>query len=448
MSAVVQSTLSDLWFPEEKTDALTAEGEGQRIAKFGTFADSKSAPIHRWFQYPAGFSYRAVEHALDQYGIQSGQKVYDPFVGTGTTSVVCKSRGIESWGVEAHPFVAKIARTKVRWDYDYVDLNQCATDFIALVRREQEKRKTLGIDTVPGLVRKCYSEDNLRKLLLIRELIKATVPERYSDLFEIALIGTLRLASGAATGWPYIAPKKKIEERDGIEAFVNQLRLCVTDLAHTPRECRTTRSEIIEGDCRNTSLLDGYFDLAFTSPPYLNNYDYADRTRLETYFMGFARSWGEITEKVRTRLVMAATTQVVRGKYGIEDIVCDELKRASPCAANEIQKSVIALSKIRQSKGGKKSYDIMVGQYFNDMTHSLMDTHRVMKKGAKYLLILGDSAPYGIHVPTERYLGEIAVGIGFGKFDVIELRNRGGKWKGNAQRHHVPLRESILVLEK
>ncbi|EQD79409.1 DNA modification methyltransferase, partial [mine drainage metagenome] len=88
------------------------------ISQFGTFADSKGAPIHRWFQYPAGFSFRAVEYALDTFGIRPGQRVYDPFTGTGTTEVTCKGRGVSSGGTEAHPFVVRIAQTKVRWDYD------------------------------------------------------------------------------------------------------------------------------------------------------------------------------------------------------------------------------------------------------------------------------------------------------------------------------------------
>lgn len=75
------------------------------LEQFGTFADSKQAPIHRWFQYPAGFSYRAVEHILELHDIRAGQIVYDPFVGTGTTAVVCKKQGIEAYGIEAHQFV-------------------------------------------------------------------------------------------------------------------------------------------------------------------------------------------------------------------------------------------------------------------------------------------------------------------------------------------------------
>ena len=439
------------FFSKEETrdkNEYLSESESDCISKFGTFRDSKSAPIHRWFQYPAGFSYKAVEAVLNYYRISPGQKVYDPFSGSGTTNVVCKFKGIESVGVEAHPFVVKITKTKVNWDYDYSDLNDEVMNFVNEISGPNNHYEKINIDILPKLVHDCYSARNLQKLISIRDLIGKTVKKEYRDLFDVALISTLRQASGAATGWPYIAPKKKIVESDGIVTFIKQLNICLDDLKKTPFDSRSIRSEIIEGDCRKTNLPNEYFDFVFTSPPYLNNFDYADRTRLEAYFMGYANSWGDISDKIRTKLMMSATTQVSRLKFNVDDILSQKLKDANNCVAEELQLKVSQLEKLRLEKGGKKSYDIMVGQYFNDITDSLIDTYRIMKNGAKYLLILGDSAPYGVHVPTETYIGEIGLGVGFKHYHIKELRTRGDKWKGNPQRHHVPLRESILVLEK
>ena len=90
----------------------------------------------------------------------------------------------------------------------------------------------------------------------------------------------------------------------------------------------------------------------------------------------------------------------------------------------------------------------MVAQYFNDMTLALIDSFRVLKPGACFMLILGDSAPYGVHIPTEEILGEIGLGAGFKEYSICKLRERGNKWKGNPQRHHVLLKESILTLRK
>src|SRR5579875_3903858 len=93
-------------------------------AQHGTFQDSLRAPIHRWFTYPAGFSFKAVENFLREQNIAPGMVVYDPFAGTGTTNIVASQWGIRSYGVEAHPFVYFVAATKLFWNYEFPQLYQ------------------------------------------------------------------------------------------------------------------------------------------------------------------------------------------------------------------------------------------------------------------------------------------------------------------------------------
>lgn len=422
-------------------------GAHQLESGFGTFADSKKAPIHRWFQYPAGFSWKAVDYVLDMYRTRPGTTVYDPFMGTGTTLVVCKVRGCPSWGVEAHPFVWQVAAAKLHWDYDYARLRKVAEATVERARRLAPLRDSADPIPVPELVRKCFSPLNLRRLVWLRDDVESEVPSEFRGLFLVALACALRRASKAATGWPYIAPKKEIAERDGVESFAEQIRMMLDDLSLAAASGTSNAPAYpILGDSRNSEFPEGAFDLAFTSPPYLNNYDYADRTRLETYFLGQARSWREITEKVRSRLIVSATTQINRNDYDPHNLFSDDLREAAPTVYRELGEKVALLSRVRREKGGKKSYDIMVAQYFNDMTGVFRDCLRCLRKGAPFVLILGDSAPYGVYIPTHEYLGQIALGLGFRDYQIDALRPRGGKWPGNPQRHHVPLSEVVLTI--
>lgn len=416
---------------------------GGMDGEVGTFKDNKTAPIHRWFQYPAGFSYRAVEHALDLFPVAGGGSVYDPFAGTGTTLVVCKGRGVRSVGVEAHPLVARIARTKVAWEVDGTSLAREAERFLRSLPRHPPSGKR--VDGLPELVRKCYSRENLARLLAVRDRLDSVPPE-LRDLFEVALVGTLRSASAAATGWPYIAPRKRIQEREAYATYAEAVRRCIDDLATTAPETRHVESKVLEADARDPPLPPGKVDLAFTSPPYLNNYDYADRLRLETYFLGMAATWADISERFRSRLVVSATTQVQRRDGSPEDRVLRAVEGVEPVVARELSRKVRALSEVRYRRRGKKNYDLMVARYFEDMTRALAATQRALRPGGAFVLILGDSAPYGVPIPTEEYLGRIGVGTGFRSYQVHPLRERGGKWRSNPQRHHVPLKESWLVL--
>jgi ubiquinone/menaquinone biosynthesis C-methylase UbiE len=90
----------------------------------------------------------------------------------------------------------------------------------------------------------------------------------------------------------------------------------------------------------------------------------------------------------------------------------------------------------------------MVALYFNDILQVLQETYRVLKPGGHFCLVLGDSAPYGVHIKTDEVIGQLGLGVGFSRYDYHELRHRGDKWKENPQRHRVPLREGIVILTK
>jgi len=429
----------------------------KQTSEWGTFKDSLRVPVHRWFTYPAGFSYKAVEHSMQRFQVQPGQTVYDPFMGSGTTNVTAKTLGINSVGVEAHPFVFKIAKTKLNWDVDQTAISE----FIALVEKELPgKSKNLQekeLETeFPELILKCYEGRTITDLWALRELIHENLPaEEVADFFFVVTTALLRNVSIAATGWPYIAPnKKKVSsvDKDVLSEFRILARQMAADLQKIKQISRDRfRNSIhtpVNGDSRNTQayILDESVDHVFTSPPYLNNFDYADRTRLELYFWGQAKSWGEISEKIRTQLMTSATTQINRSDTRYD--ILDEFARDCPASSRFVRESVEQLSAVRKTKGGKKSYDLMVSGYFNDMYQIIKDVYRVLKPNRHALFVLGDSAPYGIYIPTDKLIGDIGLDIGFKSYDIEVLRTRGDKWKANPQRHSVPLREGIVILKK
>jgi len=420
--------------------------------RLGTFQDNLRAPIHRWFKYPAGFSYKLVETLIDDKRLTADHWLLDPFVGCGTTSVVAKERGINSLGIEAHPFVWWVAKTKCFWEYDMQSLHRLILRLISDLHQAKPS-STGAVDKYPALVHKCYSPPNLQKLDSIRDIIlRMDCSNEERDFFLLALTDTLRTASKAGTGWPYIAPSKYHEkqERDAIEVFCQQVQAMYKDLVTVQQRPRSQQAEchLLLMDTRESYPVEPEsIDLAVTSPPYLNNYDYADRTRLEMYFLGWAKSWHEITEQVRDKLIIAATTQIRRTEFP-HDPLSLQLREVAPKIYAELSDKIHQLGEIRLRKGGKKSYDLMVAGYFNDMLQMLMQVYRVMKKGSEFVLVLGDSAPYSVYIPTEEYLGELGLAVGFGGYRIRELRERGGKWGHNPQRHKVMLKESLLTLVK
>lgn len=428
---------------------------------WGTFKDSLRAPIHNWFTYPAGFSYKAVQSSIHTNGIKSGQTIYDPFMGSGTTNLVAKKLGINSYGVEAHPFVFRITRTKLNWEIDRSEINHALREIETQVKREKSSfngtnHHTFLQNEFPELVLKCYEDNTLLDLLFIRNVIEnRDFSQEIKDFFFVGLTSILRQVSTAATGWPYIAPKKQKTtslNKNALPEFSRQIKKMVDDIQKTVDEADKDYKEyshkIFNADSRDTQELipNASIDHVFTSPPYLNNFDYADRTRLELYFWGEAKSWGDISENIRTKLITSATTQISRDdpKYNLSE----DIEEACPDVFNFLNESVSQLSEIRLTRGGKKSYDHLVSGYFNDMYQVISEVYRVLKTDTKAVFVLGDSAPYGVHIPTDDLIGKIGLGVGFSDYRIDVLRERGGKWKDNPQRHNVLLRESIVTLIK
>ena len=110
--------------------------------------------------------------------------------------------------------------------------------------------------------------------------------------------------------------------------------------------------------------------------------------------------------------------------------------------------SYVEYSRPKRGINSKKSFELLILVYFRDMFFVLKELSRVLKKDALSFIIIGDSAPYGVHIPTDVLLGEIAVGIGFSSYTIQPIRDRGVKWKSLKFRHNMKLRESLLILRR
>jgi hypothetical protein len=400
------------------------------------FVDNMRLPVHRWFRYSAGFSAEWVKSVL---AAKNGgpQRVLDPFVGSGTTCLACDEMGVPSIGLEAHPFVIRVARAKLSYAADAERFTSLAA---AAVKRARGAACTPS--SASPLMLKCFSVESLDALERLRTAIgEADDASPEASLLWLALVASLRPASEAGTApWQYVLPgRRKTVPLDPALIFQRTVSTFAADMRAMARGA-TPLGRIENDDARECrSVPDGWATLVITSPPYANNYDYADATRLEMTFLREIAGWGDLQEAVRRHLVRACSQHVPPGAVDLAATL--EHADLAPIRA-EIQDVCRQLSALRLERGGKKTYNNMVACYFLDMARVWKALRRACATGAEVCFVVGDSAPYGVYVPVVEWLGKLAVAAGFESWTFDKLRDRNTKWKN--RKHRVPLCEGHL----
>jgi hypothetical protein len=379
-------------------------------------------PIHRWYNFVPGFSPEFVEICCRNSKLDEDQLVLDPFSGCGTTQVACNLLGQPSIGYEAHPFLFRVSEAKAK------SLAIPVQRVIQLRNRIFElQNQTSQVQLSPDaekFLKKLVPRNELNALLKASQ-IETEVSEEEKLLCLIAISKVLELTSSSKTDGIYKAPassKKSVPFAKALEIvfreIIDDLTLVrengISDLSET--HCQSSESM---GQIPDTSI-----DVVITSPPYLNNFDYAEMTRMQLYFWRLASNWMEITERVRLKLVTNTTTALL----GVRDKQ-EELRRQIPeCVAQKLDPLVERLRILRLVKPGKKEYFLMIYPYFAQMFSVIREISRVAKRGSLFHMIVADSALYGVHIETEKLLAEMMKAYGFGVLDIKLLRKRGTRW--------------------
>jgi len=140
-------------------------------------------------------------------------------------------------------------------------------------------------------------------------------------------------------------------------------------------------------------------DVVITSPPYANNYDYADALRFEMTFWGDVTGWGDIHDAVRKYLIVSSSQHSSREKLKVNDLLDED---AVQPIRNELSAVMQQLAEVRERHGGKKHYHTMIGAYCRDISLVLRQLRIACKPGSRMCWVIGDSAPYGVYCPIEK----------------------------------------------
>lgn len=403
----------------------------------GSFVSNMDAPVHRWFRYSAGFSGAWAEDLIARESEQRQVRVLDPFAGSATTLIAAEQCGVESWGIDSHPFVARVAQAKLAYRSSASCYHAAASQVLA-----QAKKIEPDLAHYAPLVRRCYTDDALGQLDSLRRAVETVDGESEAGrLVWLTLVAILRSTSHVGTAnWQYLLPdRRKARVAAPFVAFQAMMHVIRSDMEMVG-VVAGPRAGFSLADARTCEGLPAdHFNLVVTSPPYPNNYDYADATRLELTFLGQVQGWGDLQENVRRHLLRSCTQHVPNKAVDL-DAVLDRDELAP--IGDELRSICTQLGEVRLTRGGKKTYHNMVACYFLDLARVWRELRRVCQSPSKMCFVIGDSAPYGVYVPAVEWLSALAMAAGFKSASFEKTRDRNTKWKN--RKHRVPLCEGRL----
>lgn len=377
--------------------------------------------VQRWANFIAGYSVEFVEQCLSSRNAQE-DKVIDPFLGCGTTLVTAKNLGFEGIGFDRHPIFFNLAVAKLG-NYSVQDLDQIKSKLLDHTEELEWSEDALTFlsklfakEELPGISRASSAVHSFR--------------ERLKPLAIAFFLKSCEAACGAQTDGIYKAPtslKKKIPFKIAVEKAYSMFKEDIESNWYKNHWSQQPDAQYFNKSSTDlTEAESETIGICITSPPYLNNFDYAEMTRMHLYLLGWAGSWREISTSVRNELITNTTT-ALKGKK-TEENQSGQRSHLPNGLLVELDEIVRDLENERKTRAGKKEYDYLVYPYYSEIKKVLSELYRSLKVGGEVHWVVADAALYGVHIKTHLHTATIMEDIGFTDVEVIFMRKRGHRW--------------------
>ena len=460
------------WAITEVTDKFNRQSVSYQL--------SKKDCLHRWLKYKEGFSAQLVKMLLNEFGIKKGDLVMDPFMGSGTTALVCCLDGIYSIGYDILP-MSKLsinAKTSV-YDYNIIELQLILDE----IKNLQVPDDFDGHTNYVSITKGAYPEAEDKALAFYTEFFdNSNHSEISKNLVKLCILNSLErisytIKSGQYLSWDHRCPKiiaiNQARVAAGKRPFVNDndkgplptlkesLIVEFSQMLEDIQDLQTKETEFsatcnyIEGSVlfEITKLESNILDGVITSPPYCNRYDYTRTYGLELAYLG--KNDDEI-KKLRQALLSCTVEskpkiEVLREHYDKIGRHNDFESIIEKVTSNPVLNEVNSALQARNANGeiNNKGVLKMVNGYFTELTFLYAELFRTCKPGA-HVAFVNDNVRYaGEVIPVDYLSTSLAESVGFKPVKVYTLRQtKGNSSQQMAKYGRVALRKSITIWKK
>jgi len=357
---------------------------------------------HIFHKYAGKFTPAIPRWALSRYGSSSRQcVVLDPFVGSGTSMVESLVDGHSAYGIDVDPLARLITRVKTNILPDKTRSHLLKTVLERLVGQTDGN----WIPSIPTLAHWFSPKaiDELSRILAVVESFRED-PGIY-DFLTICFSSVVRRASNAdnQTMKTYVSHTHQKQPEEAILLFERNLHCYLDRLNKLAMVCKPGGAVRVIDETDACSLNASWIqlngepvDLVVTSPPYIKSVDYIYNQMVELFWIG--QRWGLETQPkqnaFKARYIgnerpSTESLNIYRNQQGRTHQTLDQL------ASKNARLASIAY------------------RYFSKMQQHFRATSEVMKPGAHYILVVGESTLDGVLVPTPEILLECAESCGF-----------------------------------
>ncbi|OWR75710.1 DNA modification methylase [Porphyromonas gingivalis] len=410
------------------------------------FDKNKNVFVHRWYPFVEGYSKEFIEDILGELPFVPTCAL-EPFCGSGTTPVELQNHGIKCYSFEVSPFMHLLSIVKLVRKYNvdtfehyvkavtkklsYTNRNIRRIESLpfgdTIVKRDQSKKWNFHAPAIDGI-------------LDIRHAIRTIVDnDDYKNLFTIALASIIVQASNMFRNGKCLSYKKGWETRifsrkEIHNFFLDKLNsIFAEDIRIISKQNPSVHnSEICYlGDVRKhiDQVPDGKVDLIITSPPYLNSRDYTDIYMLELKVLQLINSHEELREL---------------RKHTLRSHVQIPYDKILPIENERLRNSLLEMSN-KELNTWNSDITNMICAYFEDIQFLFSEFAKKMHKGGVIYFNVANSAYYGVEIPVDYIIADIAESCGF---KVREIRKARDLKTSPQQSNKIrKLRESVIVID-
>lgn len=367
----------------------------------------QSALTHGLHKYPAKFFPELPRWLIQKYS-KEGDWILDPFMGSGTVNLESLLASRNSVGIDVDPFSKFLARVKVT----PLKINTLKETYLWLKKRLF--KHGLNIPKESEFPQFPYRDNWFNKYIIeeltfirksILELeegalsqVEQCEAQKIINFFLICFSSIIRAVSNADDNCTRTVIRKKLNKQvnkgDALNKFARAIDTNVPKVIMFSKICPcNVKIEMPdENDARDIKYPDNFFNVAITSPPYVNAVDYPRTHQLEMYWLG---------------LENGSLAPLKRQHVGTETVSCSEYQHLHKIGIKDADE---VLGRIYE-KDPRRSY--ILYKYLIDMQENLIEVRRVLKPGGKYIIVVGNNKVRGHLVESWKYLMELSERVGF-----------------------------------